>query len=113
MKTKYTEHGEKQMSEQLSLLDLFDSIQTEKFNEIKKIIDSFSDPEPNQRVVEYFVPQNTGWSGGCSWFDSSDSRKFTDVESANQYNEMLRKEFKDEEMRFRVIKRVITETVIA
>lgn len=63
------------------------------------------------QTYNYWVPQNTGYTDGLSWFDSgSELRHFKTQEEAMKYNNMLMKEWNyPVHIKFRVIERTITE----
>jgi hypothetical protein len=63
-----------------------------------------------------WVPQNTGWSGGISWFDTKSgpiSRYKATVcaskEEAQRVNAELKEAMKTSEVLYRVVKRTVTE----
>lgn len=76
-------------------------------DEINLICDSYLDSE---RVFDYWQAENTGWSGGSSWFLSTNAM-FKTKEEAEDYNNRHYENHKNDDlMKYRVvhiIKRVI------
>jgi hypothetical protein len=63
-----------------------------------------------------FIAQNTGWSGGVSWFDTvpfnSNFVGFSNPRDAKAANKAMHKRMKDPSILYRVIKRTTREEVV-
>lgn len=104
-KAKYIKETRRIMSEQLTLLDMFDATLSE------------NGKSTHIKFKEYYVPQNSGYTSGTAWFDAADTQTnnkivFSDIESAIAYNQKLKKQYNDDSIKFRVIKRTVSEVVV-
>lgn len=97
------------MSEQLSLFEL---LEDEKFKAICDLIDKLHE-DGDETLHETYVPQNTGYTNGVTWFDSGSLfQSFDTEEAAINYNNKLKEELNSDEIKFRVIKRIVKEIVV-
>ena len=60
---------------------------------------------PSEQVC--FIPQNTGWTAGLSWFTTSDTITTT-YEEAVAVNKAHKKMFKQAVIKYRVMKKTVT-----
>lgn len=60
---------------------------------------------------EQYIPQNTGWSGGVSWFDTAPGVHMN-FKQAVALNAQQKRRNKDPAMLWRVIKRTTIEEVV-
>lgn len=60
------------------------------------------------RTYEYWLAQNTGWSGRVSWFD--DGKRYTSKDAALAANTAQKKKYGTKYIDYRVSKRVVTES---
>jgi hypothetical protein len=60
---------------------------------------------------EYFKAQNTGWSGGISWFDNPNSQRYVRFSDALADAKAMKNLHRtDTQMKHRVVKVEVTET---
>lgn len=62
----------------------------------------------------YYEAQNTGWSGGISWFVTGDvgrdPPRFKTKKEAIEHNRRARQSWNDPDVKWRVVKKHIVET---
>lgn len=59
-----------------------------------------------------WIPQNTGWSGGVSWFRTCPSIPTDSFEDALRINKRDKHNLRDKSIKYRVLQRTVTEEVI-
>lgn len=66
------------------------------------------------KEITYYEPQNTGWSGGISWFVTGDDKykpiRYKTRKEAIEHNKRARDSWNDPEVKWRVVKRHVIET---
>lgn len=67
-----------------------------------------------QRSYFMYIPQNTGWSGGSSWFDTysncRSSNSCKNLEEAESINSIHKDKMNDPNIKYRVVLKEIKET---
>lgn len=62
----------------------------------------------------YYEPQNTGWSGGVSWFVTGDDKynppRYKTKKEAIEHNKRARESWNDPSVKWRIVKKHIIET---
>lgn len=59
------------------------------------------------KTYDYWVAQNTGWSGGISWFDNYEGTRYRSREDAERCAKKFKKRLPDS--KHRIIHRIIQE----